>query len=440
MKKLGKHGGRLIVRNIPFAIQEKTLKEWLEKVGTVKEVTVPMALDNKRNKGFAFVEYEKKNLAEKAIKSLNGKKLQNREISIDYALSKDKYQAQAKQEEISKDFKPSAITPELPQVNEEQSSEELENPKRDSAPKNQFYEGRVLFIMNLNYETEEEDLFDRFKDFGKLNYVKIVRNIETGESKGTGFVCFQKAEIAEKVVKIAEEQGIELDERQLKVVKAVSRESAINLKSAKPQNTDKRNLHLTQYALIKPDSKEFQELSEKEIQMRTMAAKKIKEKLMNPNIFVSPTRVLFKNISKKISEKDLKVLVQKILTEANPDLGQKKLFCQVKVLKETEKVDKDGEPLSKGIAFIEFKKHEYALQALKLCNNDAKYFGGKFKPIVEFALEDHRVLRIRKIKLSRQKKKNIEKIGSVEKKEKIGRGKRQRMKKRMMKEMGDQDN
>lgn len=434
MKKLGKHGGRLIVRNLPFSIQEQTLKTWLEKVGVIKEMTVPMGPDNKRNKGFAFVEYEKKNLAEKAIKSLNGKKLQNREISVDYALSKDKYQAQAKAEELSKDFKPATMPQEEPTTIVEESDSETEVEKKDSSPKNKFFEGRVLFIMNLNFLTEEEDLFDRFKDFGKLNYVKIVQNLETGESKGTGFVCFQKPEIAEKVVNIAEESGIELDERRLKVVKAVSKESAVNIKSTKPQNTDKRNLHLTKLALIKPDSKEFQSLTEKEIQMRTLAAKKIKEKLMNPNIFVSPTRLLFKNISKDISEKDLKILVQKILIDTNPDLSSKKLFCQVKVLKETEKLDKKGDPLSKGIAFIEFKKPEYAMQALKLCNNDAKYFGGKFKPIVEFALEDHRVLRIRNLKLTRQKKKNFEKIGNVEKKEKIGRGKRQRMKKRLMKE------
>ena len=464
MKKLGKHGGRVILRNIPFSVQDTALRKWLETVGKLKELTIPMSADGKRNKGFAFVEFEKKNLSEKAIKVLNGKKFQNREIALDYAQSKEKYQIAVKAEESSKDFKTGTMQSfgpgledemqeGLEEENEMQVVEENKGKKGKEKEKekeekgkeeegkrkqNQFLEGRVLFVMNLNYSTEEEDLFDRFKEFGKLNYVKIVCDRETGESKGTGFVCFKDPEVVEKVIGISEESGIELDERRLKVVKAVSREAAVNLKTSKPQQEDKRNLHLTKLSLILPDSKEFQKLSEKEIQMRTMAAKKIKEKLLNPNIFVSPTRLLFKNISKNITDEDLKVLVKKILLDHNPELANKKLFVQVKVLKETERLDKKGNPLSKGIAFIEFKKHEYAVQAIKLCNNDSKYFGNKFKPIVEFSLEDHRVLRVRKLKLTRQKKKNLEKLGNgtKEKEEKMSRGKKQRMKRRMMKEAG----
>jgi nucleolar protein 4 len=431
MKKLGKHGGRLILRNIPFSIQEKALRAWLEKVGPLKELTIPVTSDNKRNRGFAFVEFDKKNLSEKAIKKLNGKLLQNRQVSLDYAQSKEKYETSVKAEEMAKDFKP-VIQEE--EVQEEVQEEDERKDEKEKQQKNLFLEGRVLFAMNINYMTEDEDLFERFKEFGRLNYAKIVRNKETGESKGTAFICFKKPEVVEKVLQISEESGIELDERKLKLVKAVSREAATNLKTSKPLKDDKRNLHLTKLALISPDSKEFQTLSEKEVQMRTMAAKKMKEKLQNPNIFVSPTRLLFRNISKSITEDDLKVLVKKILIEHDSSLANQKLFVQVKVLKETEKLDKQGNPLSKGFAFIEFKKPEFALKAIKLCNNDSKYFGGKFRPIVEFSLEDHRVLRIRKLKLARQKKKNLEKIGEKEKKEKIGRGKKQRMKRKLKKE------
>ena len=468
MKKLGKHGGRIILRNIPFSVQDQALRKWLETVGKLKELTIPLNADGKRNKGFAFVEYEKKNLSEKAIKELNGKKFQNREIALDYAQSKEKYQTAVKAEENSKDFKSgtrgalgasagSGQGDEMQEDEEELKEEEAEETKPEKKAEknlkgnenenegkrnqNQFLEGRVLFVMNLNYSTEEEDLFDRFKEFGKLSYVKVVCDRETGESKGTGFVCFKDPEVLEQVIKISEESGIELDERRLKIVKAVSREAAVNLKTAKPQQEDKRNLHLTKLSLIMPDSKEFQKLTEKEINMRTTAAKKIKEKLLNPNIFVSPTRLLFKNISKNITDDELKLLVKKILIDHNAELANKKLFVQVKILKETETLDKKGNPLSKGIAFIEFKKHEYAVQAIKLCNNDSRYFGGKFKPIVEFSLEDHRVLRVRNLKLSRQKKKNLERLGDgkKDKEEKMSRGKKQRMKRRLKKEAAGND-
>ncbi|OMJ82850.1 hypothetical protein SteCoe_16384 [Stentor coeruleus] len=433
MKKLGKHGGRLIIRNLPFSIEENFLRKTLEKIGTLKEFHVPLDLDKKRNKGFAFVEYEKKNLSEKAIKALNGMKIQKREISVDYALSKDKYLTTKKSEEMAKDFKHQDNDEDMEIVDEakeDDEQEEVEEEDNEEIKKKElkFEDGTTLFIMNLNYETGEDDLFEFFKDFGKIKYVKVCVNKETGESRGSGFVCFKKAEDADKVVKIADEQGVELQERSLKIMKAVSKETAVNLKSAKPPKNDGRNLYLSKLSLIQVGSEMFKTLTPKEIEMRTSAAKKMIEKLQNPNIFVSPTRLLFKNISKVISDDDLKILVKKILFDSNPELQSQKLFKQVKILKEPEKLDKKGNPMSKGIAFIEFKKHEYALLAQEKCNNDSKYFGQKHRPIVEFALEDHRILRIRKLKLKRQKQAQEKMNDGKSSKKKLGRGKRQRLK------------
>ena len=291
--------------------------------------------------------------------------------------------------------------------------------------------------MNLNYETQEEDLFELFNSFGKLKYVKIVVKQDTGESKGTGFVCYRVSEDAQKVLKIAEEQGIELHERTLKVVLAVSKDSALNLKSLKRATSDKRNLHLAKLGLIMPGTEQFKALTPKEIEMRTMAAKKIKDKLLNPNIFVSPTRLLFKNIPKVLDEKDLKALITKILTKQDPNIEKQKIFNQVKVMRETERFDKNGNPQSKGFAFVDFKNNELAVLALKECNGNFKDFGEKHKPIVEFALEDHRIVRIRKIKLNRQKKiaEDLKQKEGEGKEKKMGRGKRQRLKKKMMKEL-----
>ena len=44
-------------------------------------------------------------ISEKAIRELNGKKFQNRELSLDYAHSKEKYQSAVKAKEMLKDFK-----------------------------------------------------------------------------------------------------------------------------------------------------------------------------------------------------------------------------------------------------------------------------------------------------------------------------------------------
>jgi nucleolar protein 4 len=433
MKKSGKHGGRLILRNIPFSITQEYLRGVLEKIGKVKELTVPMEEAKNRNKGFAFVEFEKKNISEKAVKVLNGRKIQNREVSVDYARDKNTYLSILKTEEASKDFKQQPAE-EIPEKTDYQDVKPEPSPKTLN-----FDEGKVLFITNLNYETQEEDLQDLFSSFGKLKYAKIVLKKDTGESKGTAFVCYKTIEDADKVIKISEEQGIELQDRSLKIMKAVSKQAALNLKSNKTKTDDKRNLYLAKQCLILPGTDLFKTLTPKDIEMRTQAAKKMKEKLLNPNIFVSPTRLLIKNIPKSVTEKDLKVIIKDILAKNCSEIGNTNPFTQVKVMRETDKLDKLGNPLSKGFAFLEFKKHEYALTALKQLNN-SNCFGDKHKPIVEFALEDHRIVRIRKIKLNRQKK-NFDGIKTLKDpaEKKIGRGKRQRLKKKMMKELNSQE-
>ena len=67
--------------------------------------------------------------------------------------------------------------------------EKKENEDQGKKNQNQFLEGRVLLVLNLNYAFEEEDLFDRFKEFGLLNYAKVVCDRETGKSKGTAFIA-----------------------------------------------------------------------------------------------------------------------------------------------------------------------------------------------------------------------------------------------------------
>ena len=65
---------------------------------------------------------------------------------------------------------------------------------------------------------------------------------------------------------------------------------------------------------------------------------------------------------------------------------------QVLLLRDRNKVDADGVPKSRGIAFIEFDTHEQALSFLEFCVKDKQNFEKKYKktPIIEFAIEDIR--------------------------------------------------
>jgi nucleolar protein 4 len=66
------------------------------------------------------------------------------------------------------------------------------------------------------------------------------------------------------------------------------------------------------------------------------------------------------------------------------------------ILRDSSKVGEDGEPKSRGCGFVEFDNHEHALVCLRQMNNNPKLFGGPQKrPIVEFAVENVRVLKVR---------------------------------------------
>ncbi|XP_017695390.1 PREDICTED: RNA-binding protein 28, partial [Lepidothrix coronata] len=60
-----------------------------------------------------------------------------------------------------------------------------------------------------------------------------------------------------------------------------------------------------------------------------------------------------------------------------------------------------GQGQSLGFAFVEFEAHEEALGALRRLNNNPELFGPHKRPIVEFALEDRRKLRLREQRIQR---------------------------------------
>ena len=48
-----------------------------------------------------------------------------------------------------------------------------------------------LYIGNLSYDIDENELEEEFKAYGEVKSVKIIKDRETGNSKGFGFVEMQ---------------------------------------------------------------------------------------------------------------------------------------------------------------------------------------------------------------------------------------------------------
>ncbi|MHC9539316.1 MAG: RNA recognition motif domain-containing protein [Vulcanimicrobiota bacterium] len=82
--------------------------------------------------------------------------------------------------------------------------------------------GNELYVGNLSYSADEEDLRTAFGAFGSVESVSIVTDRETGRSRGFGFVKMSTDEEAKSA--ITGLGGKELKERALVVNEARPRE------------------------------------------------------------------------------------------------------------------------------------------------------------------------------------------------------------------------
>ena len=75
-----------------------------------------------------------------------------------------------------------------------------------------------IYVGNLSYDVNEEDLQKAFGDFGEIESVKIIKDNYSGRSKGFGFVEMPDTANAHSAIEGLD--GKELKGRALKVNKA----------------------------------------------------------------------------------------------------------------------------------------------------------------------------------------------------------------------------
>ena len=71
-----------------------------------------------------------------------------------------------------------------------------------------------LYVGNLSFDVNEQDLEDLFKEFGDISSVRLIKDRETGRSKGFAFVEFASDSPAQAALKL---NGEEFQGRRLKV-------------------------------------------------------------------------------------------------------------------------------------------------------------------------------------------------------------------------------
>ncbi|KAG9130426.1 hypothetical protein Leryth_004369 [Lithospermum erythrorhizon] len=257
---------------------------------------------------------------------------------------------------------------------------------------------RTVFVSNLPFDIEKEEVKQRFSAFGELqSFIPVLHQV-TKRPKGTGFLKFKTEEAADAAFNAANPAtglGVILKGRQLKVMKALDKQTAQkkDVEKTKKEDHDHRNLYLTKEGLILEGTPAAEGVSASDLSKRKSLQEKKTTKLQSPNFHVSKTRLIMYNIPKSMSEKGLKKLcIEAVISRASK---QKPMIRQIKILKDLKKGNDATKDFSRGVAFIEFTEHEHALVALRVLNNNPGTFGSEHRPIVEFALDNVQKLKLR---------------------------------------------
>ena len=276
--------------------------------------------------------------------------------------------------------------------------------------------------------------------------------------------------------------GCLVNGRRVAIMKALSKTQVEEEKKKKeeesnpknPKIVNRMNLDLINAGWINEEHESWKNLDPRERAIRTASNEERKIKLKNPNYVVNTKRLTIKNVPKQFENGDL----MKAIIVAMRSTGPKKLK-QAGILKVAIVKDKipvvDGESVqtkkpeewslemdsdteeqqapnhlnekvkmkkrSRGFAFVDFDSTENALRCLNAMNNVIGAFGdgtGTRRPIVEFSFDDVRKLQIQKARLEKTGGAMVKDTSMVKKtgamKKRLGRGQKQRLRRRLAKE------
>ena len=452
----GQKKGRIFIKNLVYDINPRMLKKLFRPYGEINDINIPLKASTNKPQGFAFVQFDNKNKALKAINNLNKKKYKGRIIELALAVDQRLYQNTPKpivipedldtedklddKEKLDNDVNTENKVFEEEEViigegekdkmvveeEEENLIEQFENKQKK---KNERFvsnkkedDERTLFIRNICFDTSEESLLKHFKKFAKLEYLKTCKfNGNEDKHTGSAFVKFRNKSDALKLLKLCEEieknpekksildpiNILELNDRKLNILSLLDRKD-LNKNIDKDKKKKKKKGKVTLNNLIEDDSKGkknfklvlkglFVSEDNLEIGKKNEILKRknhLIEKLLkmqNPNMKVSTTKIVLKNINKKLDKKFFQAFSREVLESEIKlkTLKKLKIFRNINILEEKDKPDQ-----SKGIAFLDFATNILALNFMshiikenfynKLINEK------KEMPIIEFAFENSR--------------------------------------------------
>jgi len=441
---ISKNKARLIIRNLSFKSDDISLKKFFSPHGPVVDVNILKKPDG-RMVGCAFVEFKKVEDAGAAIKAANASQFLGRTIAVDWAVPKEVFK-ENKADVDATDVTPSKEIEEDPASEQsgdsddddeaegqdtpmeesedsddedESCEEEEETGIHDNSLENEdkmderepvkphnlktghdVGEGKTVFIRNLSYDTDQEDLRDLMEEyFGGVVFAKLVMDKEMGHPRGTAFVKFKKREFAEKCVEVGEgDDGVYLDNRKLTIMMAQEKGEVEQKQKEreKKEPKDNRNLYLAREGIIREGTAAAEGVSTSDMTRRKFLDKQKKNMLKNLNNFVSANRLCVRNLPVYIDDGKLKAIFAKSVPKSAK-------ITEAKVMKD---MTVPGKVKSKEFGFVTFENHEDALVALRNVNNNPNTFTAERRPIVEFSIENRKALLARQKRMEKSREKN----------------------------------
>ena len=445
---------KLIVRNLPWTIKrEAQLADLFREFGNIKYVNFPKK-ETGLSPGFGFVVFVKQKSAEKAIEAINGKKLHGRSLAVDWAVDKHTWEGLRSEQDKMADGHEDEKFIQAKNLTHEQteipgSSTSGEDSTRDiehsiSRSPDQVHSASIepgalqaerlsstLFVRNVPFTATDQTLYEHFAVFGRLQSAKIVKDVSSGQSKGTAFVRFKEPEAVEVCLREALETNepghqtdrskssiledssrdpsgrLTLDGRRLGIFRAVDRSEAVRLSVKNDENRndsvgDRRRLYLLNEGQISANGLSQTKVSPAELSIREQNIDQ-RRMLLNkdPSLLLSLTRLSIRNLPKHFTAKALKALAREAvlgfakdvktglrkplskeenargghemrLAEKERKAKGKGIVRQAKVIFESRDGNKVSENTgigrSRGYGFIEYTSHRWALMGLRWLN------------------------------------------------------------------------
>lgn len=157
-----------------------------------------MIFHGQRPMGYAFVDFESAEVAEKAVVALNGKILEERELKVEVA------------------------RPLSDRTSEPRRGRGARRGRRPSVPRNRGpASDTVIYLGNLAYATTADDIAAALKDYA-VEEIRLVCYAHNGRSKGFAFVTAKDHEAQKKI--LADLVSFELGGRKVTARAAYSEE------------------------------------------------------------------------------------------------------------------------------------------------------------------------------------------------------------------------